>query len=605
MAQHTDVLLQVSAYTRNDYQALRAHSRGLPLERIAGLYYSPDSTPLQHGLGAFLERMRGQVLRHAIERLPDLAPQAEQALTSGQVPPALLDAVLQAALSALRAPQPADPLDQWLRPRTAHALRSEGIVTLGELVALINRRGSAWWRAVPRIGVQRAAVIVAWLRQHEEALGTLRPAPVTAVPHTVTALLDPAQAPAMLPLGRFYLPSRLDGHDGVNRSAAFCFIAARDDLAAVQCYLARFDGQVHTQRAYRKELERFVLWAVHVAGKPLSSLLVDDCEAYKRFLAAPSPAFCGRPAQRGSAWWRPFAETPMAPASQKYALMVLRAAFDYWVKVRYLAGNPWTVVKDPVVRQELDAIQVGRALSPATWDAVVATLAHRAQVRQNSQDRVALAAILLMGDSGLRREEAAKAMRMALKPSAHARGVWMLTAVGKRNKTRLVPVSPRTIAALQAHWHDHGHDFTQPLQDRPLFAPVTVPGTASAQARHHGGAGLRGYTPNAVYALVKAALARVRRELASADAGPASGDEITVEDIEQLHRTSPHAFRHTFGSIAVEKEVPLNIVQEIMGHEDSATTSLYVKAREKRIAEEAAKFYAEQASADGGPPPRS
>ena len=53
----------------------------------------------------------------------------------------------------------------------------------------------------------------------------------------------------------------------------------------------------------------------------------------------------------------------MAPTSQKYALTVLRAAFDYWVKVRYLAGNPWTAVKDPVVVREVDDIQVHRALS--------------------------------------------------------------------------------------------------------------------------------------------------------------------------------------------------------------------------------------------------
>ncbi|MBY0240228.1 MAG: tyrosine-type recombinase/integrase [Burkholderiaceae bacterium] len=596
MTQHSDVLLAIPSYTRNDYLALRAYSRGLPPERVVDLYYSFGSPPWSDELVAFLDRMREQLVQQAVDQVPALVPQLRQARRSGDLPPALLDAVLQAAANMSRAPDAADPIGRWLRPRTAQALLTEGIAHLGDLVSMINRRGSNWWRAVPRIGVQRAAVIETWLRQHPETLGPLRPAVMTAGPHHTMELLDPAASQAMVPLGRFYLPTRLDGHDGVNRSAAFCFISARDDLAAVQCYLARFDGQTHTQRAYRKELERFVLWAIHVAGKPMSSLLVDDCEAYKRFLAAPSPAFCGRAAQHGSPLWRPFAETPMAPASQKYALMVLRAAFDYWVKVRYLAGNPWTVVKDPLVRQELDAIQVGRALSPETWNAVVTTLARRAEATENSQDRVALAAILLMGDSGLRREEAAKTLRMALQPSPHARGVWMLKVVGKRNKVRIVPVSLRTIAALQAHWLDHGQDFMQPDQERPLFAPVTVPGTASAQARHNVGTGLRGYTPNAMYALVKAALTRVRRDWTGVNNMQGAAEDITVEDIEQLHRTSPHAFRHTFGSVAVEKDVPLNIVQEIMGHEDSATTSLYVKARAKRIAEEAAKYYAEQVS---------
>ncbi len=106
------------------------------------------------------------------------------------------------------------------------------------------------------------------------------------------------------------------------------------------------------------------------------------------------------------------------------------------------ARNPWTAVKDPLVVRDVDKIHVARALSPEGWGAVVETLTRRGQTEQTAQDRVALAAILLMGDSGLRREEAACAMRMALRPSQHAKGVWMLTALGKRGKRRLVPVSP-------------------------------------------------------------------------------------------------------------------------------------------------------------------
>jgi hypothetical protein len=36
-------------------------------------------------------------------------------------------------------------------------------------------------------------------------------------------------------------------------------------------------------------LERFFLWAVVVRGKPMSALLVEDCEADKAFLSPPSP----------------------------------------------------------------------------------------------------------------------------------------------------------------------------------------------------------------------------------------------------------------------------------------------------------------------------
>jgi len=35
------------------------------------------------------------------------------------------------------------------------------------LVAFCNRRGGSWWRSIPRIGAERAAVVVARLRRHE------------------------------------------------------------------------------------------------------------------------------------------------------------------------------------------------------------------------------------------------------------------------------------------------------------------------------------------------------------------------------------------------------------------------------------------------------
>ena len=53
----------------------------------------------------------------------------------------------------------------------------------------------------------------------------------------------------------------------------------------------------HTQRAYRKEAERFLLWAIVHKGKALSSMNNEDCIEYREFLADPKPRsrWCGRP----------------------------------------------------------------------------------------------------------------------------------------------------------------------------------------------------------------------------------------------------------------------------------------------------------------------
>ncbi|MDA3682050.1 phage integrase family protein, partial [Burkholderia cenocepacia] len=37
--------------------------------------------------------------------------------------------------------------------------------------SVANRRGGQWWRSVPRIGVGRARVLVAWLRRHASSIG--------------------------------------------------------------------------------------------------------------------------------------------------------------------------------------------------------------------------------------------------------------------------------------------------------------------------------------------------------------------------------------------------------------------------------------------------
>jgi hypothetical protein len=106
-----------------------------------------------------------------------------------------------------------------------------------------------------------------------------------------------------------------DGSLGINRASQFCFIQAKNDLEAIEFYLSRYTDQPRTLRAYRKELKQFLLWSIVIRGKPLSSLLVDDCEAYKTFLTSPSSAFTGCKAPRFSHRWKPFSATPMSAKS--------------------------------------------------------------------------------------------------------------------------------------------------------------------------------------------------------------------------------------------------------------------------------------------------
>ena len=186
----------------------------------------------------------------------------------------------------------------------------------------------------------------------------------------------------------------------------------------------------------------------------------------------------------------------------------------------------------------------------------------------------------------------------------------MLTVEGKRKVERDVPVNCRTEVALRAHWRDRDLDFDDPTRRGYLIAPIVTPAAkaeAKKQARerraHELGTeealaeldqGDR-YHVNSLYYVVVAALRRVRAFAAalSLDDMPA----FSQDDIVQLQRTSPHAFRHTYATNAVEDNVPMEVVQDVLGHVNIMTTKVYAKTRQRRIAQEAAKQFAKTAEA--------
>ncbi|WP_407655545.1 hypothetical protein [Burkholderia alba] len=66
----------------------------------------------------------------------------------------------------------------------------------------------------------------------------------------------------LAPLERMALPHALSGARGTNRVSALSYLRAAHDLDALRAYLARYDDQASTLRAYTRELERLLLWAV-------------------------------------------------------------------------------------------------------------------------------------------------------------------------------------------------------------------------------------------------------------------------------------------------------------------------------------------------------
>jgi integrase len=566
---------------------------------------------LRNGSAALATHLRASIKQHGSAKLTSVT----------------LRMVEQASTLAAAAPSLDHPVGLWFRPLVTKRLIGEGIDTLGQLVDFCNSHGGSWWRSMPRIGPHRARVLVAWLRRHEKDLGKsieadvdTRPLmPALGVGHVVV-IGGSLDAPKLAPFERLAIPTALSGANGLNRGANrardFAFIRAEHDLAAVHAYLNRYRDRPPTLRAYTRELERLVLWLVIVRGVALSSMTVEDCEAYEDFLKAPIDSFVGPKRSRASGRWRPFATNGLAPESQAYAVRAIRAAFAWLTTVRYLAGNPWSAVTDPATLTREVSVQIERALSADLWSRVRAAFdAHceHAIPSKSEEDvrqwRTARAATLLMGDSGLRRDEVAQARRENLRAStvpvarvaagameettgASGSPVWTLSVIGKRRKQRTVPVSASTLAALRAHWADRGQNFDAPADSAPLISPLVVPGTDAARHKHHGGPdGQTGgpYAADALGRLVRTAVQRLAGELLQ-EGG------LTRDAHAQLLSTSAHAFRHTFGTRAVARNMPIDVVQTILGHASLQTTSVYVRAEQLRMLEAAAIYYGDDGS---------
>lgn len=69
-------------------------------------------------------------------------------------------------------------------------------------------------------------------------------------------------------------------------------------------------------------------------------------------------------------------------------------------------------------------------------------------------------------------------------------------------------------------------------------------------------------------------------------------DSPSQEECAQLARVSANAFTHTFGTQSVADDVPVDVVQKVLGHASLPTTTIYAPAEKQRVVEEVTRYYA-------------
>ncbi|MDR5753023.1 MULTISPECIES: site-specific integrase [unclassified Caballeronia] len=73
-------------------------------------------------------------------------------------------------------------------------------------------------------------------------------------------------------------------------------------------------------------------------------------------------------------------------------------------------------------------------------------------------------------------------------------------------------------------------------------------------------------------------------------------EALSLDERMRLGQANAHAFRHTFGTQSVAEEVPVDVVQKVLGHASLQTTTIYVQAEKQRVLEEVAGYYARLAT---------
>jgi integrase len=469
------------------------------------------------------------------------------------------DALARMEATLAQDPHPRHAVDGWFEAAVAARLAAAGLRTIGDVIALVEAKRHRWYAHVPRLGPKGAQRVVDWLRLHAQALSHTV-SPLATIPRRqwsdgmTDRDLAISDVVSIAPLEALRVPAALDGSKGTNRVAARVSLSFDTDIAAMNAWLDARSASEHTRRAYRRESERLLLWALVEMQKPLSSLDSSDCALYiESFLVDPKPAARwiapGR-AERRLAAWRPFAG-PLSDRSRETARSILTAMCEWFVQTGYLASNPFSgmnrVASPPVFESD------GRALDHDSWAFVLQSTARETYSFAEHRDRLAL---LLAYATGLRRGELAAATTGALsvgRLAGVADSVWRLDVPQVSRGSRKVLLASAVMESIQVN-----------LTMRGLPDALACHGTTPILAQTRGGLAV---SPDGIGRMIKRVLTRAASLL----------DEHQPGSGKRLREASTHWLRHTHSMHALTQGAHLHEIGAGLGHASLRTTATYVR----------------------------
>lgn len=402
--------------------------------------------------------------------------------------------------------------------------------------------------------------------------------------------------PRIKPLERIKLDLGLDGRTGSNRgNDKLKNLEATDDLSAVKAWIAARAGNINTQGVYRKEAERFLLWCTVEKEIAMSSVGVSEASDYLRWLEElgrlddsdwarrwkyPQHDWIGeKNTPRTSENWRPF-NSALSHTSRKMALTVVRQLFNFLHKTGYIVFNPFDQISTKVPYLEGEGAPkafADRSFTEMQWN----TIYEYFESQEDDERHARMAVILMLGKGlGLRASEMLQARASwIVQRRIDNDAITVIEVVGKGDKVRRLPLQDEQLALINHYFSFRGLPHLGLADsDAPLLASLgrgRKTGLKIGQAKRT--------------ALSRSGLYRTLEEFLEAVASHVESEHPL--DAAKFRASSTHWLRHTFATTAL-KQMPVNVVQNAMGHASVGTTSRYLTPEESEVAKAMRKLKA-------------
>lgn len=346
-----------------------------------------------------------------------------------------------------------------------------------------------------------------------------------------------------------------------------CQIAAFNDLQAMRIWLALYRVVPRTYLAYRREVERLLLWCSYERGAVLRQLKVEDFARYFTFLKNPPPYWCASRAARGSVNWRPFVGA-LTESTFSAALRILNSFLNYLTEAQYLCSNPIKLIR----KQKMFAIDLEQAqyriwermLEADEWQAVQQSLEampedSTAAIANKMRTQFLFALGYLLG---LRIQEMASHSWNAFRKWE---GNWWVFIKGKGGKLRHVPVNDQLLSFVKVYRLSLGKPALPSSEEQEPWFVSKRTGKALSTRQ--------------LCDLVKA----IGREAAKQF-------EDQPLKARRLRKFSTHWLRHLSASHQDKADIPLGMIRETLGHSSEAITQIYRHAENERRHQEMQKM---------------